>query len=301
MAGDKPRTGPIPTPDRTVEWNEEKWGKWPGEWPERMVVWDLETTGLHHSPKTGAPHRIVDIAAVEIINGEVTREYQQYVNPERDVPFHAVRVHGLTERFLKDFPTFSGVAQDFLDFINTDSRTGKKAEDTYLIAHNSRFDLGFMNAELERAGMEQIPEERSLCSLQYARKIRPDLQKHDLDTLANEYGIDIKDRAHTHRALSCSQILSAVQFELLNKAREEGLETFPGVPAPNAQPESQLDAMASRRSFDEAALEEQRLQEAHLRCHGPAPVRHAADREEGHAARIARERTAPPQGAGISH
>ena len=105
----------------------------------REVVLDTETTGLN--PRGG--DRLVEIGCVELDNHVPTgRTYHQYVNPERDMPDEAFAVHGLSEAFLAKHPTFSEVVDGFLEFIG----------DADLVIHNAAFDLGFINAELERLG-----------------------------------------------------------------------------------------------------------------------------------------------------
>ena len=105
----------------------------------REIVLDTETTGL--SPAMG--DRLVEIGCVELINHIPSgRHYHVYINPQRPMPEEAFRVHGLGDEFLADKPLFKAVVGDFLDFIG----------DAKLIIHNAAFDIGFLNAELERAG-----------------------------------------------------------------------------------------------------------------------------------------------------
>jgi len=110
----------------------------------REIVWDTETTGF--DPLAG--DRIVEIGAVELNQHLPTgRVYHQYVNPERDMPAGAFEVHGLSISFLKDFPTFRDIASEFIDFVG----------DATLIAHNAKFDMKFINAELKKAGLPEVP------------------------------------------------------------------------------------------------------------------------------------------------
>ena len=105
----------------------------------REISLDTETTGLN--PKSG--HRIVEIGCVEMINHIATDQYfHVYINPERDMPEEAFKVHGLSEEFLSSKPKFKEVAQGFLDFIG----------DSPLVIHNAAFDMGFLNWELENLG-----------------------------------------------------------------------------------------------------------------------------------------------------
>ena len=98
----------------------------------RQVVLDTETTGLR--PSEG--HRVIEIAAIEIIDYLPTgKKYQQYINPQRDVPEPSFKVHGLSYEFLKDKPLFEHIVSEFLEFVGTDP----------IIAHNVDFDIGFLN------------------------------------------------------------------------------------------------------------------------------------------------------------
>src|SRR5215469_14034752 len=104
----------------------------------REVVLDTETTGLDASNG----HRIVEIACIELLHHIRTgRKWQRYLNPEREVPEDACRVHGLTAEFLSQYAPFSEVADEFLDFVGGDR----------LVTHNAEFDLRFLNAELIRS------------------------------------------------------------------------------------------------------------------------------------------------------
>ncbi len=109
--------------------------------PVREIVLDTETTGL--DPYQG--HRLIEIGCVELINRFPSgQSFHRYLNPERDVPAEAFAIHGLDAEFLGDKPRFFEIAGDLLAFIG----------DAPLVAHNAMFDLGFLNAELERAGQD---------------------------------------------------------------------------------------------------------------------------------------------------
>ena len=109
----------------------------------REIVLDTETTGL--SPNDG--DRIVEIGCIELLNHVPTgKVYHQYVNPERDMPIEAERVHGLSGEFLLGHPVFADIADAFVEFMG----------DAPLIIHNAAFDMGFINAELTRLGLSLI-------------------------------------------------------------------------------------------------------------------------------------------------
>ncbi|MBK1696878.1 DNA polymerase III subunit epsilon [Rhodovibrio salinarum] len=172
----------------------------------REIVLDTETTGL--DPQAG--HRIVEIAGVELINHVATGETQQlYINPEREVPEEAYRVHGLGLDYLKTFPTFAEQAQTFLDFI----------QDARLVIHNAKFDLGFLNAELEWTGRPRLTND-SVDTVEMARKRFPGAQVN-LDALCKRFEIDNSARDF-HGALLDCQLLAEVYLELRG-GRQPGL------------------------------------------------------------------------------
>ncbi len=167
----------------------------------REIVFDTETTGL--SPEKG--DRLVEIGAVELINHLPTgKTYHQYINPERDVPEEVVAVHGLTEEFLKDYPVFADVAQDFIDFVG---------DDGILVAHNAQFDINFINYELRKTGREEYNYDRVIDTLEIARKMFPGA-KNNLDALCKRFGVDNSNRT-LHGALLDADLLAKVYLELL--------------------------------------------------------------------------------------
>ena len=174
----------------------------------REIVWDTETTGFN--PQSG--DRLVEIGAIELENHIPTgNNYHQYINPERDMPESAFEVHGLSEEFLRDYPVFAQVAQDFLDFIG----------DARLIAHNASFDMKFLNAELEAMNLPSISYDRAFDTLELARKKYPGVQ-NSLDALCRRFGIDNSAR-EKHGALLDSKILAQVYLELIG-GREPGFD-----------------------------------------------------------------------------
>ena len=173
----------------------------------REIVFDTETTGLN--PAGG--DRMVEIGCVEIFNRvETGRHFHAYFNPERDMPFEAQEVHGLSNLFLSDKPRFSEKADALLDFI----------EDSPLVAHNAAFDFGFLNFELERTGRPGVPLSRMVDTLTLARSKHPGA-KHSLDALCIRFGIDRSQRVK-HGALLDAQLLAQVYVELTG-GRQIGL------------------------------------------------------------------------------
>ncbi len=165
----------------------------------REVVIDTETTGL--SPADG--HRLVEIGAVEIAHQTPTgRVFHRLVNPERDVPEDAVRVHGHTAEALSDKPVFAALVEDFLAFVG----------DAPLVIHNAEFDIRFLNAELDRLGRAPIGLDRVIDTLALARRKHPG-QQNSLDALCDRYRID-RSRRVRHGALLDAEILVEVYSEL---------------------------------------------------------------------------------------
>ncbi len=165
----------------------------------REIVLDTETTGL--SPAEG--HRLLEIGAVEIVHQAPTgRVFHQLINPERDVPEDAVRVHGHTAELLKDKPAFTEVVEDFLAFVG----------DARLVIHNAEFDMRFLNAELQRLGRDAIGMDRVVDTLALARRKHPG-QPNSLDALCDRYRIDRSKRIR-HGALLDAEILVEIYSEL---------------------------------------------------------------------------------------
>lgn len=170
----------------------------------REIVFDTETTGF--DPLTG--DRLVEIGAVELINHVPTgRTYHQYINPDRDVPEEVVKVHGLTNEFLKDYPLFEKIAQDWVDFIG---------DDGILVAHNASFDIKFINYELKKLGYEEYQWDRVVDTLEIAKNKFPG-QRNNLDALCKRFGVDNSQRTF-HGALLDAELLAEVYLELLGGA-----------------------------------------------------------------------------------
>ncbi len=166
----------------------------------RSITLDIETTGLSFLEG----HKIVEIGCVELLNNFPSgKTWQRYINPERSMPEEAYKIHGLSEEFLFSKPVFSEIAQDFLNFIR----------DSRLIIHNSRFDLPFINYELETTKNEVIDNKKNKVTdtLSTARKMFPG-QSVSLDALSKRYKIKI-DREN-HGALLDAKILAEVYLEM---------------------------------------------------------------------------------------
>jgi DNA polymerase-3 subunit epsilon len=168
----------------------------------REIVFDTETTGL--DPYQG--DRLVEIACVELVNGFPTGEvFHRYLNPERDVPDGAFQVHGLSAEFLKDKPMFADICEELLAFV----------ADAPLVAHNAMFDLGFINAELERCKKMLLQRDRLVDTLMLARRRYP-AGPNRLDDLCARFSIDASRRTK-HGALLDAELLAEVYVELTGK------------------------------------------------------------------------------------
>ncbi len=173
----------------------------------REIVLDTETTGL--DPKSG--DRVVEIGCVELTNHMPNgNTFHKYVNPQRDMPSEAFDVHGLSEEFLSGHTIFGEIAEEFLEFI----------ADAPLIIHNARFDISFLNAELEKIKLPVIDITRAIDTVGLARRKFPGAPVN-LDALCRRFEIDNTGRTK-HGALLDSELLAEVYLELIG-GRQPGL------------------------------------------------------------------------------
>lgn len=173
----------------------------------REIVLDTETTGFE--PAEG--DRIVEIGCIELINHIPTGEtYHRYLNPERDMPEAAFKVHGLSAEFLKGHNVIAKEIDEFLAFIGDDP----------LVIHNAAFDMKFLNAELTLLGRPPLPMSRSIDTVTMARQKFPGAQAN-LDALCRRFGIDNSARTK-HGALLDAELLAEVYLELIG-GRQRGL------------------------------------------------------------------------------
>ncbi|HUZ63646.1 MAG TPA: DNA polymerase III subunit epsilon [Acetobacteraceae bacterium] len=173
----------------------------------RSVLFDTETTGL--DPAYG--DRVIEIAALELENDLPTgRHFHCLIDPERDIPDEASRVHGLTRAHLAGKPLFAAIAPDLLAFLSEDP----------LVAHNAPFDFGFLNAELARLSLPPLAPARMVDTLMLAKARFPGLP-NSLDALCRRFGIDLSERT-THNALLDCRLLAEVYVELTG-GRQRGL------------------------------------------------------------------------------
>jgi DNA polymerase-3 subunit epsilon len=169
----------------------------------REIVLDTETTGLD----ARGGDRLIELGCIELVNRIPSgREFHTYLDPEgRDVHPDAEAVHGISTAFLKDKPRFTEVAERFLEFVG----------DAPLVIHNASFDIGFINAELQRVALAPITMDRVVDTLALARRKHP-AAANSLDALCKRYGIDNSKR-DKHGALLDASLLAGVYVELLGE------------------------------------------------------------------------------------
>ncbi len=171
-----------------------------------ITVFDLETTGL--DPRKG--HRIIEIAAVRVENGEIQREtgFVSFVNPERDIPWEARQVNKISNEEVKTAPTIDTVLPQFLNF----------AKGSVLIAHNAAFDTGFLEVEKQYCwGYVELPE--CLCTMRLSQSLYPTEFRHSLDVICRKFGLTMP--AMRHRALA-DAILAAEALQKMLAAGNIG-------------------------------------------------------------------------------
>jgi len=170
----------------------------------REICLDTETTGL--DPREG--HKVIEIACVELVGKVKTGNiFHTYVNPRREVPHEAFRIHGISTEFLQDKPIFNHVAKEFLEFI----------QGATLVIHNAEFDLKFLNFELASCGLPLIQRPGVVDSLAVARAKFPG-SPNSLDALCKRFGVDLSKRKK-HGALLDSELLADVYIELMGGAQ----------------------------------------------------------------------------------
>jgi DNA polymerase-3 subunit epsilon len=170
----------------------------------REIVIDTETTGLN--PNTG--DRIVEIGCVEIVNKVRTGQFfHAFVNPEREVPQEAFRIHGISTEFLKDKPLFKHITKEFLAFIANSN----------IIIHNAAFDLGFINKELNYTGHMPIQAGRVTDTLLIARRRFPG-SPASLDALCRKFNVSLETRGK-HGALIDAELLAQVYLQLTGNSQ----------------------------------------------------------------------------------
>ncbi|MBK7801142.1 MAG: hypothetical protein KBF52_07355 [Pyrinomonadaceae bacterium] len=170
-----------------------------------FVVFDLETTGAK-----APPCRITEIGAYRVRDGKVTEEFQTLVNPETPIPPFITGLTGISDDMVKDAPLFADVVHDFLNFIG----------DSVLVAHNSGFDMRFLNHEIGRIFEDYRMANPCLCTVQLSRRLLPDITNHKLKTVAEHYSIDLVNH---HRASADAFATAHIFVNLLTQLSDDGV------------------------------------------------------------------------------
>ncbi|WP_413700382.1 DNA polymerase III subunit epsilon [Psychromonas sp. KJ10-10] len=209
----------------------------------RQVVLDTETTGMNKDGTLYLGHRIIEIGCVEVINRRLTgRHFHVYINPGQPSDPEAIAVHGITDEFLQDKPTFDQIADEFIEFI--------RGAD--LVIHNAPFDVGFMDQEFRFLNKKTQPTEEISTvtdTLEMAKKMFPG-KRNNLDALSDRFGINTEHRV-LHGALLDAEILADVyllmsggQAKLNLTSNESGQEPT------ERQPRTQMSALTVIRATE---------------------------------------------------
>lgn len=178
----------------------------------REIILDTETSGL----RIRDGHRIIEIGCVELKNKTRTGQYYQvYVNPQREIDAEAMRIHGISNEFLRDKPSFSQIAREFLAFIGN----------SRLVIHNAPFDTSFINHELALCGLPTITNDRVIDTLLLARKKYPG-SPASLDSLCKKFAVSLETR-NKHGALVDAELLASV-YILMNGATQSEIKLYKG-------------------------------------------------------------------------
>lgn len=170
---------------------------------ERKLILDTETTGLDYNDD-----KIIEIGIVELNENVLTRNFfHEYINPEKDITVSAQKIHGISNEFLIDKPTFNDIASKFMEFIKNDP----------LIIHNAEFDLNFINKELQNCGYENL-KNPIIDTIKLAKKEFPG-QAVNLDSLCRKLNV-VNTRQDHHGALLDADLLSKVYLKLTTGKQE---------------------------------------------------------------------------------
>lgn len=176
-----------------------------------FVVFDLETTGAK-----APPCKITEIGAYRVRGGEVLDKFHTLVNPETPIPYFITGLTGIDDEMVADAPLFSDIIHDLLGFIG----------DSVLVAHNSGFDMRFLNHEIGMVFPDHRLVNPCLCTVQLSRRLLPDILNHKLKTVAEHYDIDLTNH---HRAAADAFATAHIFVNLLTRARSEGVNDMRGL------------------------------------------------------------------------
>jgi DNA polymerase III epsilon subunit family exonuclease len=176
-----------------------------------FVVFDVETTG---AKMPGS--RITEIGAFRVSGGKIVAEYQTLINPLIPIPAFISELTGISDEMVRTAPEFHEVVDRFLDFVG----------DAVLVAHNARFDIGFINHEIGKVFDGYRLRNPYLCTVQLSRKLLPDIDNHRLHTVADYYSIEIINR---HRAGDDAHATAKIFVHFLERFAEVGINDLRGL------------------------------------------------------------------------
>ena len=177
-----------------------------------FVVVDLETTGLE--PRLD---KIIEIAAVKVVNGKIIDEWNTLVNPGMFIPQITTDITGITTEMVKDSPAFIDVIDDYLAFMGTDS---------IFVAHNVDFDHAFLNEHLKAHNRKLMPNPY-LCTFKLAKRVHPNLSRYGLGFLAESFGVELPQ---AHRALHDARATAELFVKFLGVLQNGGLKAVRDIP-----------------------------------------------------------------------
>jgi DNA polymerase-3 subunit alpha (Gram-positive type) len=168
------------------------------------VIFDIETTGL-----SIVSNKIIEIGAVKMRDGKEIDRFAHFVNPHEKIPYNIQQLTNITDDMVVNAPELEEVLPKFIDFIG----------DSVLVAHNARFDMGFIHANCKRLGIAQVTNP-SLDTLEMSRLLFPSMKNHRLNTLSDKFKVGLENH---HRAIDDSVALGYILFHLIKEACERGL------------------------------------------------------------------------------
>jgi DNA polymerase-3 subunit alpha (Gram-positive type) len=168
------------------------------------VVFDIETTGL-----SVMNNKITEIAGVKMVDGKEIDRFATFINPQEKIPYNIQQLTSITDEMVKDAPLLEEKLPEFVDFIG----------DAVLVAHNARFDIGFIQANLRKMGLPEITNP-VLDTLEFARFLFPGMKNHRLNTLADKFKVSLENH---HRAIDDSLALGFILYALINESYDRHL------------------------------------------------------------------------------
>ncbi len=196
-----------------------------------FIVVDLETTGLE--PRLD---RIIEIAAVKVVNGEIVDEWDTLVNPGIFIPQISTDISGISSEMVKESPKFVEVAEEYLKFIG---------EESVFVAHNVDFDRMFLNKHLDRNGFGEMSNPY-LCTFRLAKQVHPNLSRYGLGALAELFDIEL---AQAHRALHDARATAHLFNKFLRVLQDGGLKRVKDIPHIQNLPKAQKEISEGQGSL----------------------------------------------------